>query len=131
MRTIGNIIWLFLGGFAMGMLWIAVGIASFVSIVGIPWSRSCFVLASFHFWPFGRRAVNRELVTGHEDIGTGVLGSIGNIIWVILAGFWLALAHLIIGVAFCLTIILIPFGLQHFKLADLALAPVGMTVIPD
>jgi uncharacterized membrane protein YccF (DUF307 family) len=83
----------------------------------------------FHFWPFGREAADRRWVTNVEDVGTGTLGFIGNVIWFLLAGIWLALCHFVLGILFCLTIIGIPFGIQHFKIAGLAIAPIGKTVI--
>ena len=81
------------------------------------------------FLPFGREAVDRRVLTGRDDLGTGGLGLIGNVIWFVFAGVWLAIGHVIWGVMNCLTIIGIPFGLQHFKLAGLALFPVGKTVV--
>ena len=81
------------------------------------------------FLPFGREAISRRELTGRDDLGTGGLGLLGNIVWFVLAGFWLALGHIIWGALNCLTIIGIPFGIQHFKLAGLAVAPVGKTVV--
>jgi uncharacterized membrane protein YccF (DUF307 family) len=97
----------------------------FVTIIGIPWARSCFVIGNLSFWPFGKEVVNRELVTGREDLGTGGLGLVGNIIWFVLAGLWLAIGHVMCALANFITIIGIPFGFQHLKLAMLALAPCG------
>ena len=129
MRLVGNVIWFVFGGLGMGLAWWFVGLIAFISIVGIPWGKACFVLGLFHFWPFGREAVDRRWITGTEDIGTGILGFIGNVIWFLLAGLWLALCHVFLGILFCLTIIGIPFGIQHFKIAGLALAPIGKTVV--
>ena len=128
-RTIGNLLWLVLGGFWMAIGWCLAGIVMAISIVGLPWARSCFVIASLCFWPFGREAVDRKLVTGRDDFGTGVLGTLGNIVWFLLAGVWLAIAHLFAALACFATIIGIPFGLVHLKLAGLALAPVGKTIV--
>lgn len=100
-----------------------------LTIVGLPWARACFMLGTFSCWPFGRRLVNRRLVTGRDDIGTGSLGIIGNVIWLVFAGWHLALVHLIIAAGLVLTIVGIPFALQHFKLALASLAPIGMTVL--
>ena len=130
MSLIGNILWFVLGGVFMGLAWAFFGILAFISIIGIPWGRSCFVLANFTFFPFGREAVSREYLTGQKDLGTGVLGLLGNIIWCLVAGIWLALGHIGWGLICCLTIIGIPFGLQHFKIAGLAIMPVGMTIVP-
>lgn len=124
-----NILWLVLGGFWMGVGWYLAGVVMFVTIIGIPWARSCFVIGNLSFWPFGKEVVNRELVTGREDLGTGGLGLVGNIIWFVLAGLWLAIGHVMCALANFITIIGIPFGFQHLKLAMLALAPVGKTVV--
>ena len=129
MRTLGNILWFLLGGVFMGLLWWFFGVLAFISIIGIPWGRSCFVLGKFSFFPFGKEAISRDQITGHEDMGTGALGMIGNIIWFIFAGIWLALGHLMSAVACFVTIIGIPFALQHLKLAMISLAPVGQTVV--
>jgi len=128
MKLLGNIIWLIFGGLELALLWCIVGILCAISIIGIPWARSCFVIARLAVWPFGKSTIRRDELTLSEDIGTSELGTIGNILWLIVAGWWLALGHLIIGLLLCLTIIFIPFGLQHFKLAKLALFPIGVTV---
>ena len=130
LRFLGNVIWFLLGGFVLGVVWCIYGLIALVTIVGIPWSRACFVIAGFCFFPFGRTAIRRDVLTGHEDIGTGALGFLGNVIWFIVAGFWLAIGHILSGIACCLTVIGIPFGIQHFKLAGISLAPIGMTVVP-
>lgn len=124
-----NILWFLLGGLQMGLVWWLYGLIAFISIIGIPWGRSCFVIGMLSFWPFGKEAVDREELTSVKDIGTSILGSIGNIIWFLLAGLWLAIAHLILALLYCITIIGIPFGVQHFKLASLALLPIGKTIV--
>ncbi|HET8551497.1 MAG TPA: YccF domain-containing protein [Gammaproteobacteria bacterium] len=129
LRLIGNILWFVLGGFIMGLAWWLVGIIAFISIVGIPWGRACFVIGSFTFWPFGREAVSRRELSGREDIGTGPLGAIGNIIWLVLFGWWLALGHLGSALADFITIIGIPFGIQHLKLALISLWPIGVQIV--
>ncbi len=129
LRLIGNILWFILGGFFMGLAWAFVGVIAFVSIIGIPWGRACFMIAGFTFWPFGREAVNREVISGRGDIGTGPFGIIGNIIWLLVAGWWLALGHLLSAVLDFITIIGIPFGVQHVKLAGASLFPIGLTVV--
>ena len=130
MSTIGNILWFVLGGFFMGLGWWLVGLLCAITIVGLPWAKACFVIDQFAFLPFGKEAVNRSAVSGVEDIGTGALGTIGNVIWFIFAGIWLALGHLASALACFVTIIGIPFGVQHIKLALIALAPVGKTIVP-
>ncbi len=129
MRTIGNLLWFLMGGVLMGLGWWLVGLLAFVSIVGIPWGKACFVIGQFAFWPFGKEAVSREDLSGREDIGTGALGLVGNIVWFVLAGVWLAIGHVLSAAACFITIIGIPFGIQHLKLAGIALAPIGKTVV--
>ncbi|HET7502420.1 MAG TPA: YccF domain-containing protein [Kofleriaceae bacterium] len=130
MRTIGNIIWFVFGGLFMGLGWWLAAIIMAISIVGLPWARSCFVIGSFCFLPFGREAIDRQELTGKGDLGTGMLGFLGNVVWFVLAGVWLAIGHVGSAVANFVTIIGIPFGIQHLKLAACALAPVGKTVVP-
>ncbi len=129
MRTIGNLIWFICGGVFMGLAWFFFGLIAFLSIVGIPWGRSCFVMAGFSFFPFGKEAIARDELTLSEDVGTGGLGVLGNIIWFIFAGFWLALGHVFSAIACFITIIGIPFALQHLKLAGISISPVGKTVV--
>ncbi|WP_104001229.1 YccF domain-containing protein [Marinobacterium lutimaris] len=129
MRLIGNVIWFVFGGFFMGMAWFLIGLIAFVSIIGIPWGRACFNIGLFSFFPFGKEAVSREVSTGKSDIGTGSLGLIGNIIWLLFAGIWLALGHLVSALFFFITIIGIPFGLQHIKLVNIALMPIGKCIV--
>ena len=129
MNLIGNILWLILGGLVMGLAWWLAGLLAFVSLVGIPWGRACFVLGSFAFWPFGRDVVSRYEIYGRHDAGTGPLGTAGNIIWFVLAGLWLAIGHVLAAAGCAVTIIGIPFAWQHLKLASLALWPIGRTVV--
>lgn len=130
MSTIGNIIWILLGGIWMSLGWAIAGVIMYLTVIGIPWGRSCFVIAEFTLLPFGREAVPRELVTGRDDLGTGDAGLVGNIVWLLLAGWWLALGHVVTGIGTCLTVIGIPFGIQHFKLAGISLMPIGKTIVP-
>ena len=129
MRAIGNFLWFVMGGFFMGLGWWLAGLLCFITIVGIPWGRACFVIGQFAFLPFGREAVSRRDLSGRGDIGTSVFGSIGNILWFIFAGVWLAIGHLCSAIACFVTIIGIPFGIQHLKLAGIALAPIGKTIV--
>lgn len=129
MALIGNIIWFVLGGVWMGLAWWAVAIVMALSIVGLPWARSAFVIGSFCFMPFGRDAIDRQELTGRRDLGTGTLGFLGNVVWFLVAGWWLALGHIAAAIANAVTIIGIPFAVQHVKLALCALAPVGKTVV--
>ena len=129
-QSILNVLWVVLGGLPMALGWWLAGLITAISIVGLPWSRSCFVIGTFALWPFGYEAINRRELNGRLDLGTGPLGQIGNVIWFLLAGWWLAIGHLTSALACFVSIIGIPFGLQHIKLALIALAPVGMTVVP-
>jgi len=129
MRAIGNLIWFVFGGVLMGLAWWSVGLVAFISIVGIPWGKACFVIGEFTFLPFGREAVSRKDLTGRTDMGTGALGTMGNVIWFLFAGWWLAIGHIVSAAACFLTIIGIPFGIQHLKLAGVSLAPIGKTIV--
>jgi uncharacterized membrane protein YccF (DUF307 family) len=129
MRFIMNFLWFILGGALMGLLWWMIGLLAYVSIIGIPWGKACFVIGHFTFAPFGKEAISREELTLKGDIGTGPLGFIGNLIWFVCGGLELAITHVCLAVACFITIIGIPFGFQHLKLAGISLAPIGMTVV--
>lgn len=129
MRTIGNILWFLLGGVFMGLFWWLAGLICIVSIICIPWAKSCFIIGTFTFFPFGKEAVKRNELTFKDDIGTGFLGLLGNVVWFLFAGVWLAIGHLTSALACFVTIIGIPFGIQHIKLAVISLAPIGQTII--
>ena len=129
MRAIGNLLWFILGGVWMGLAWWIAGLLAYVSVVGIPWGKACFVIGQFTFFPFGKEAISRKELTQKDDIGTGSLGTLGNIIWFIFAGVWLAIGHVSSALLNVVTIIGIPFAIQHLKLAGIALAPIGKTVV--
>lgn len=129
MILIGNILWFILGGAVMGIGWWMAGALAYLSIIGIPWGKACFVIGQFAFLPFGKEAVNRKYISNKDDIGTGSLGALGNVIWFIFAGIWLAIGHMLAALICFITIIGIPFGLQHMKLAAIAIAPIGKTII--
>ncbi|MDC0610229.1 YccF domain-containing protein [Vibrio sp.] len=129
MRTIGNVIWFVLGGVFMGLAWWLLGLIAFMTVVGIPWGRACFVMGNFSFFPFGKEAISRKVLTNQDDFGTSPFGVLGNVIWFVLAGFWLAVGHVMSAIACFVTIIGIPFSLQHLKLAGIALFPIGKTVV--
>ena len=113
----------------MGLGWWIAGVLAYISIIGIPWGKACFVIGQFAFMPFGKQAVSRKSVTYQDDIGTGSLGTLGNVLWFVFAGLWLAIGHLLSAAICFITIIGIPFGLQHLKLAAIAIAPIGKTII--
>jgi len=125
-----NIAWIVFGGLWMAVGWVVAAVIMAITIIGIPWARAALNIAFYTLLPFGQRAVSRAEYYGREDIGTGPLGFIGNIIWLVLAGWWLALGHLIIAILLAVTIIGIPFAWAHLKLAGLALWPIGMMIVP-
>jgi uncharacterized membrane protein YccF (DUF307 family) len=129
MTLLLNILWFILGGLFSGLGWLLATVLMAISIIGIPFVRSCFTLAMFSFWPFGRDVISRKDLTGQDDLGTGTFGLIGNIVWFVLCGWWLAVWHITAAVALGITIIGIPFALQHLKLAVASLLPVGKTVV--
>jgi uncharacterized membrane protein YccF (DUF307 family) len=130
MTLLLNLLWFVFGGFLSGLAWVLAAILMIVTIIGIPWAGAALTVASFTFWPFGRVAVDRRALSGRADIGAGGLGLIGNIIWFVVAGWWLALGHLAAALGLAVTIIGIPFAFQHVKLAILAIAPIGQEIVP-
>jgi uncharacterized membrane protein YccF (DUF307 family) len=125
-----NLLWIFSGGLWMAAGWVLASIIMALTIVGIPWARAAFNIATYTLLPFGQQAVARAAVTGREDIGTGLFGFLGNLIWLVLAGWWLALGHVLTAMVLALTIIGIPFAWAHLKLAGLALWPIGKMIVP-
>jgi uncharacterized membrane protein YccF (DUF307 family) len=125
-----NLLWIVFGGLEMAVGWLIASIVMAITIIGIPWARAAFNIAAYTLLPFGQTAVSRADHFGREDTGTGPLGFIGNLIWLVLAGWWLALLHLIMAVVFAITIIGIPFAWAHLKLAGIALWPIGKTIVP-
>jgi uncharacterized membrane protein YccF (DUF307 family) len=125
-----NLLWILCGGLWMAAGWVIAAIIMAITIIGIPWARAAFNIAAYTLLPFGQKAVPRELVTGQHDVGTGPLGLLGNIIWFVLAGWWLALAHLVTAFVLALTIVGLPFAWAHLKLAGIALWPIGKTIVP-
>jgi uncharacterized membrane protein YccF (DUF307 family) len=125
-----NLAWIIFGGLWMAAGWVIAGIVMAITIIGLPWARAAFNIAIYTLLPFGQKAVSRAEYLGQDDLGTGPLGFIGNVIWLILAGWWLALGHLITAVLLAITIIGIPFAWAHLKLAGLALWPIGKMIVP-
>ena len=124
-----NLLWIVFGGLWMAVGWLIAAAIMAITIIGLPWARAAFNIASYTLLPFGRRAVSRRDYVGEWDTGTGPLGLLGNLIWLILAGWWLALGHLITAVLLAVTIIGIPFAWAHLKLAALALWPIGKMIV--
>jgi uncharacterized membrane protein YccF (DUF307 family) len=125
-----NLFWILLGGAWMAAGWLVAAIVMAITIVGLPWAKAAFNIAIYTLLPFGQQAVRRDQLTGQPDIGTGPLGVIGNLIWLVLAGWWLALGHLVTAVLLAVTIIGIPFAWAHLKLAGIALWPIGREIVP-
>jgi len=125
-----NVLWIVFGGLYMAVAWLIAAVIMAITIVGLPWTRAAITIAAYTLFPFGKTVVPRAAVTGRDDIGTGPLGVIGNLIWLIFAGWWLALAHVITAFFLAVTIIGIPFAWAHLKLARLALWPIGQAVVP-
>jgi uncharacterized membrane protein YccF (DUF307 family) len=122
MRTLLNLVWLVLAGFWLAVGYAVAGLICCVLIVTIPFGIAAFRIAGFTLWPFGRTMVDKP------SAGAGAV--LGNIIWVIFAGWWLALGHLVTGIALCVTIIGIPLGLANFKLIPISLLPLGKDIVP-
>jgi len=123
MRLILNLIWLILCGWWIAILYFLAGIIAFILIITIPFGIAAWRIASYALWPFGRSIVRRPRA--------GIGSLIGNIIWIILLGWELALGHLISGALLCLTIIGIPLGLANFKLIPISLLPLGVQIVPS
>jgi uncharacterized membrane protein YccF (DUF307 family) len=125
-----NALWIVCGGLYMAVGWFVAAIIMAITIVGLPWTRAAFNIGVYTLLPFGQKAVSRAEYTGNEDIGTGLLGMLGNIIWLVLAGWWLALGHLVTAVLLAITLIGLPFAWAHLKLAGIALWPIGKVIVP-
>jgi len=119
MTFLGNILWLILGGIIMALIWALIGLLLCITVIGIPFGIQCLKIAGFVIWPFGR-----DITPG----GFGVMGAIGNIIWILVCGIELCIGHILSGLLLCITIIGIPFGLQHFKMAKVAFIPFGAQI---
>lgn len=124
-----NILWIIFGGLWMAVGWLIAAVLMVITIIGIPWARAAFNIAGYTLLPFGRVALPRDRVEGRDDLGTGPLGTLGNIIWLLLAGWWLALGHVVTAIGLALTLIGIPFAWAHLKLAALSLWPIGRTIV--
>jgi uncharacterized membrane protein YccF (DUF307 family) len=124
-----NILWIVFGGLYMAVGWLIAAVIMAITIVGIPWARAAFNIASYTMLPFGRKAVSRAEHLGTHDVGTGPFGLLGNIVWLVLAGWWLALGHLITAILLAITIVGIPFAWVHLKLAGISLWPIGKMIV--
>ncbi len=127
MALILNIIWfIFGGGLVAWLLWVVLGGLLFLTVVGIPFGFAAFRIAGFAAFPFGKELVDSRVVGEERVMGTGM----ANFLWIILAGIWLAISHILAGAGLCLTIIGIPFGFAHFRLALVCFAPLGKRAVP-
>jgi uncharacterized membrane protein YccF (DUF307 family) len=130
LRLLLNILWIVTGGIWMAAGWLLAAVIMAITIIGLPWARAAFNIALYTLLPFGQQAVSRAEYTGDDDLGTGPLGTLGNIVWLLLAGWWLALGHLITAILLAITIIGLPFAWAHLKLAGMALWPIGKMIVP-
>lgn len=123
MRTLLNIVWLVLAGLWLAIGYAVAGVVACILIVTIPFGIAAFRLANYVLWPFGRTVV--------EKPSAGAWSTIGNIVWLVFAGIWLAIEHALTGLLLCLTIIGIPLGIANFKMIPLALLPLGKEIVPS
>lgn len=123
MRTLGNVLWLVLAGWWLAIGYVIAGLINILLIITIPFGIASFRLARYSLWPFGRSVV--------RDGTSGCLSLIGNVLWLVFGGLEMAIGHLIAGVLLCVTIVGIPLGLASFKLAGLALLPLGARIVPS
>ncbi|MFD5213373.1 YccF domain-containing protein [Microbacterium sp. NPDC058345] len=121
MRTILNIIWVIFAGWALFLGYVVAGVLLCVPIVTIPWAIASFRIARYAIWPFGRQIVDRSR--------PGIGSLLGNVVWVVLAGWWLAIGHILSGIALCVTIIGIPMGIADFKMVPVSLMPLGKEIV--
>ncbi|MEW1754043.1 YccF domain-containing protein [Streptomyces angustmyceticus] len=122
MKFILNVLWLVLSGLWLAIGYVVAGVICCILIITIPFGIASFRIAGYALWPFGRTTVVRH------DAGVG--SAIGNVVWIIFAGWWLALGHIITGLALCVTIIGIPFGIANFKMIPVSLMPLGRDIVP-
>lgn len=121
MSTLLNLLWFIFGGWISALAWIVAGCLLAITIVGLPWTPAAFRLAGFSAWPFGREVITQP---GGQEVSFLL-----NVVWFVLAGWWLALHHVILAAVLAVTLIGIPFAIQHLKLAVVSLAPVGKMVV--
>jgi uncharacterized membrane protein YccF (DUF307 family) len=122
MRILLNLLWLVLSGLWLALGYALAGVVMCLLIITIPFGIASFRLAAYVLWPFGRTVVRRPRA--------GAASTIGNVLWFVLVGLWMAIAHMVLGLALCLTIIGIPLGIGNFKLAAVAIAPLGKEIVP-
>lgn len=123
MRFLLNVIWLLLAGIWMAIGYVIAGVICCILIITIPFGIAAFRIANYALWPFGRTVVRRP--------DAGAASVIGNVVWLIVAGLWLAIGHALTGIALCLTVIGIPLGVASFKLIPISLLPLGSEIVPS
>lgn len=121
MKTLLNIIWLLLSGFWLWLGYLLAGVICCLLIVTIPWGIASFRIGAYALWPFGKTVVSKP--------SSGAMSFLGNVVWVIVAGIWLAIGHITSGIALCITIIGIPLGIANFKMVPVSLAPLGKEIV--
>ncbi|MFI6107298.1 YccF domain-containing protein [Streptomyces sp. NPDC051310] len=122
MKTILNLIWLVLSGFWLFLGYLAAGLLLCITVIGIPFGIAAFRVGLYALWPFGQTVVDRR--------DAGAASCVGNVLWLVLAGWWLALGHIVTGILLCVTIIGIPLGIANFKLIPVSLLPLGKEIVP-
>ncbi|MEV3992012.1 YccF domain-containing protein [Streptomyces sp. NPDC049837] len=123
MKAILNVIWLIFGGFWLFVGYMVAGLLLCITVIGIPFGLAAFRIGLYALWPFGQTVVDRR--------DAGAASCIGNVLWLVLAGWWLALGHVLTGIALCVTIIGIPLGIANFKLLPVSLLPLGKEIVPS
>lgn len=122
MTKLGNALWfVFGGGFVAWLAWVLLGLLLAITVIGLPFATAAFRIAGFAAFPFGKELVDVRLLGEERIVGTGL----ANLLWILLAGLWLAISHVTAGAASCATLVGIPFGIAHFKLAGVSFAPLG------
>ncbi|OKK05909.1 hypothetical protein AMK26_07345 [Streptomyces sp. CB03234] len=123
MKAILNLIWLIFGGFWLFLGYMVAGLLLCITVIGIPFGLAAFRVGLYALWPFGQTVVDRR--------DAGAASCLGNVLWLVLAGWWLALGHVLTGIALCVTIIGIPLGIANFKLIPVSLLPLGKEIVPS
>lgn len=121
---IGNIVWLVFGGLVMAIGYFVAGIASFITIIGIPNGIQSFKLGMYSLFPFGKKVID-------GPAASGCISTVGNIIWILLGGIWLAIGHLLWALLFYILIVTIPFARRHMEMTRLAFTPFGKLIVPE
>lgn len=122
MKTLLNVVWLVLSGFWLFLAYLIAGALWCITIIGIPFGLASFRIGFFALWPFGRTVVKRD--------SAGIFSGIGNVLWFVFSGTWLAIGHVVTGVLLCVTVIGIPLGLANFKMVPVSLLPLGREIVP-